>query len=139
MKKYLITLLAATALLLAGCAGPSPVTPGSTTAAEDSTTNLTGEWGYSGDTFKFDADVTSGKITVHILLDDDSKGLYWTGTFPESAKDGESITSKADTEALASSLYGSSDEEKTFKFEGGKLVYEFTIMGTLTKVSLEKR
>lgn len=140
MKKYLFALFAATALVLTGCAGPSPVTPGETIVTEDTTTNLTGDWGYSSDTFSFEAEVAADEITIYILLDEGtSKGLYWTGTFLEEVKDGDTILSKADVDALASSLYGSGDEEKKFTFTDGKLVYEFSIMGTTTTVQLEKK
>ena len=141
MKKYLITLFAATALVLTGCAGPSPVTPGETnTVAEDTTKDLTGDWGYSSDTFSFEAEVDNGEITIYILLDEGtSKGLYWTGTFLDKAEDGETIVSQADVDALASSLYGSGDEEKKFEFRDGKLGYQFTIMGVTTDVQLEKK
>src|SRR5690606_1728017 len=50
MKKYLITLFAATALILTGCAGPSPVTPGATpTEPAPQSTELT-----FGDSYIYD-------------------------------------------------------------------------------------
>jgi hypothetical protein len=106
--------------------------------SETSSTNLNGNWNYKSDSLSFEASVSSKRITIYILLQDDSKGLYWQGTFPEKAQEGDTITSQADTEALASSLYGSSDESKKFKFQDGKLSYEFSIMGTTTDVQLQK-
>lgn len=130
MKKYILILFTSALLILTGCAAtPQPST--------SEATSLSGDWSYQGDTFEFEGTVKDETITLNIVLEDGT-GLYWLGTFPEKAKDGDVLTSQADIDALASSLYGSVDSEKKFTFKDGKLLYEFKILGTTTNVELER-
>jgi len=128
IKRLTAVFLVPIALVLAGCtAAPSSTEP----------TDLTGKWSYSKDTVQFEAEVKGGDIEVYLTLDD-TKGLYWSGTFENEAVDGQEISSDADTAALDESLYGSTAESKDFTFTNGELHFDFTIMGTDTDISLRR-
>jgi len=128
MKKWLIaaTVAVAVAVGLSGCGGGSPEPQ-----------DVTGTWQYSKDGIGFEATVTEDNIEIELTLDD-TTGLYWTGTFESSLTEGQKVVSKADTEALDASLYGSGDSTKEFTYEDGHLTYKFEIMGTTTKIYLNK-
>jgi hypothetical protein len=128
ITRILATLIAPLALVLAGCAA----TPSSTVPTE-----LTGDWSASSSSSTFDAVVTNDAIVVYLTLDE-SRGLYWSGTFEESAVNGQDIVSDADVEALEASLFGSQSEAKTFIFTNGEIVFEFTIVGVTTDVKLQR-
>jgi hypothetical protein len=130
ITRILATLIAPLALVLAGCAA----TPSSTVPTE-----LTGDWSASSSSSSstFDAVVTNDAIVVYLTLDE-SRGLYWSGTFEESAVNGQDIVSDADVEALEASLFGSQSEAKTFIFTNGEIVFEFTIVGVTTDVKLQR-
>jgi hypothetical protein len=81
--------------------------------------------------------VTNDAIVAYLTLDE-SRGLYWSGTFEESAVNGQDIVSDADVEALEASLFGSQSEAKTFIFTNGEIVFEFTIVGVTTDVKLQR-
>lgn len=132
MKKFILSIIVIPALLLVGCASSPAI-------SADETVDLTGSWAYSGSEYQFEAAVADGEIEIEIVLSDDSTGLYWTGTFAETAKDGDTITSEADTEALSGSLFGSLDSEKDFVFEDGTLNFAFSIAGVKTDVQLVKK
>jgi len=108
--------------LLAGCtAGSNP--------------DVNGSWTYSEDGVSFEATVTAG--TIEMMVDfDGSAGLYWAGTFPETIDDGAVVVSDANTAALSTSLYGSLDGTKDFTYEGGELLFDFTMMGVTKRVNL---
>lgn len=101
------------------------------------TRELAGTWTFDDGNVKFTADIKSDSIQM-LMKAGDSEGLYWAGTFPSSADDGEDIVSKADVAALARSLFGSQDKTKTFKYEDGKLNFTFTMMGVSKTVALSK-
>jgi len=131
MKKYVLVLLALIIVLLSGCAAVP-----ATSAPEP--VSLSGDWSYDSEGFSFSGEVVGDEITLNLIAQD-STGLYWTGTFASEATDGEVITSDADTDALAVSLFGSSDPTKDFTFKDGKLTFEFTIMGTTSTVALSQK
>lgn len=113
----------------------SSSTPTETSAATSSSTSSkpvssVGTWKAEG----FEAKITEDEIIVYIVMDN-TKSLYWTGTFAEGV--GE-ITSDADVEALASSMMGSQDETKKFQVSPHEITFEFTIMGTMSTVYLKK-
>jgi len=129
MKKLISTVLVIMAVTfgLTACSDGSGNTP----------ENLTGDWTWTKDGINFEAMVTETEIEIYLTLDE-TRGLYWRGTFETSLAPDSTYTSKGDLEALEASLYGSLDSTKEFTYEDGRLVYEFGIMGTSTEVWLEK-
>lgn len=109
-------------------------------AAPAEPVDLAGAWSSpAGDGLQFVATISGDQIEMHMTMDD-TKGLYWKGTFPVSdqASDGTVITSVADVEALSGSLLGSQDASKDFTYSGGSLRFDFTMMGVTKTVSLSK-
>lgn len=104
---------------------------GSTPSPASEPQSLVGSWSADG----FEALVTDHDITIN-LATDDTKGLYWTGTFPTPVNG--TVTSTADREALDASLFGSGDATKNFSMKGENISFEFTIMGTTRTVTLTK-
>jgi hypothetical protein len=129
-------LLSATTLALAGCSSMPGSMPASSASSTESTT-LTGEWSYAKDSMAFDAEVAGDMINIYLTLDE-SRGLYWAGTFEEAAVDGQIVASNADTAALEASLYGSQSDTKEFTFRNGQIEFEFTIMGVVTEIGLTR-
>lgn len=107
---------------------------------EDAVT-LDGEWrSETKDGTTMVAVITGNHIQM-TLDSEDLSSLYWKGTFPESgdaATEGMTITSEADTEALAQSITGSQAESKDFTYEDGTLDFEFTVLGSTRTVHLKK-
>lgn len=128
LKKLLVAVLLPILCALSACSAPAgPV-------------DLTGTWSSpSSEGVQFVATIGTGQIEMHITADD-TKGLYWKGTFPvpDQTPDGAVITSAADTEALSGSLLGSQDASKDFTYSGGSLRFDFTMMGVTKTVSLSK-
>lgn len=130
MKKFLALIFIPMMLLLGGCV-----------PLEDSAkTDLTGHWVADLDNgLSFEADVTATDISVSLAMED-SSALYWLGTFSGTdVIDGQKITSEADVEALAGSIFGSQDAEKVFTYEDGQLTFPFSIMGVSQTVKLVKQ
>lgn len=123
----LILILAAIVFALSACGNSSISIP------SDSPTSSNGIWAGDGMT----AEVKDGDIEIH-FESDDTKALYWSGTFPKTFEDGE-FESTGDTEAMFASLMGSSDETKTFTFKDGKIIYEVSAMGVTKTVKLERK
>lgn len=99
---------------------------------------LNGTYTFEKDTLKFTATVEGDQIEVVMNIDDTTEGLYWVGTFPATAQDGQKIVSKADVEKLSASMLGSQDKTKQFVYKDGALTFKFTMMGITTNVKLEK-
>lgn len=130
IKRIFIVLLAALFFAFAGCST-------SATTTQDA---VSGTYASSGSDTPFVAVVEKGVITINIESDG-SKALYWKGTFVVPDNDGKKFTvdSKADVEALKESMFGSQDANKVFTYDGGKLSYEFGMMGVTTTVALIKK
>ncbi len=128
ITRILATLFVPIALVLADCAP----TPSSTVP-----TDLAGEWSATSNTSTFDALVTNDEIEIYLTVDE-SSGLYWSGTFEESAVNSQVIVSEAGVEALQSSLFGSLSETKAFTFTDGEIAFEFIILGVTTDVQLKR-
>lgn len=86
-----------------------------------------------------EAKIVGNLITVNIVTED-SKSLFWKGTWDPAAKatDGTTIISKADVEALSGSIMGSSEKTKPFTFNNDELTFEFSMMGTTKTVRIRK-
>jgi hypothetical protein len=92
--------------------------------------SLVGTWKADG----FEATVAENSIEINIVSDD-SKSLYWKGTFESGTN---KITSIADREALDASMMGSQDSDKVFMIEGDKITFEMSMLGTTKTIKLEK-
>jgi len=128
IKTAIAALTITLAAMLTGCGAPA--TP----------VDLAGTWtSPAGDPPQFVATVTDDQIEIQIV-NDDTKGLYWKGTFPvpDGATGDVAVTSAADTEALSTSILGSGDASKTFTYAAGKLSFDFTMLGVTKTVAMSK-
>lgn len=150
----LAPLALAAALLLTGCAGGTtpadPPAPGETATEEapqpevEAPADLTGTWktvdNASEDAWQ-EVTIAADTITINWVSDGgDTTALYWVGTYDAPTAAGDfTWTSKADTEALASSIMGSTDTEKVFTYEGEQLSWQVSALGVTKKVRAEKQ
>ena len=74
------------------------------------------------------------------MEEDDTKALYWAGTFvaPETADEPYTWDSENDKEKTDMALLASGDDTKTFTYENGQLSYDASMMGVTQTVKLEK-
>lgn len=148
-----VALLALLGISAVGCS--SPETYGSSSDADESTeteqveeieeapepVSLEGEWKQtnSDDPERWQkATITADTIEVFWVADaGDTEALYWAGSV-EVPAEGESFSfdSVNDTTKTKSALLASSDETKTFTYEGGELSYDVTVQGVTTTVRL---
>lgn len=70
----------------------------------------------------------------------DTRSLYWSGTYdaPLTAEEPYSWNSKKDEEKTKHAMMSSQDDNKTFTYENGQISYSASILGTTSKVRLEK-
>lgn len=94
---------------------------------------LVGNW----KTDKMEAIVTDTTIWISWNADG-TTGLYWKGSFINAAKDGDTILSAGDVEAMEESFLSSRDTEKEFVYENGKLSFKRTVMGVTSVISLTR-
>lgn len=131
MRKLISKLLIIPAAILvvfslANCSADEPA-PAKTVMPAD----INGTW--TGDIFS--ATIDGNSIVVYIV-DNESKSLYWKGTFP--AIQENKVTSAGDRETMDGSLMGSGDAEKVFDVSDGQVSFDFTMMGTTKTVHLSK-
>jgi Flp pilus assembly protein CpaB len=108
--------------------------PGTVQIGETETVDiLVGTW----KTDKMDAIVTDNAIWISWNADG-TTGLYWKGSFVNAAKDGDTILSAGDVEAMEESFLSSRDTEKEFVYENGKLSFKRTVMGVTSVISLTR-
>lgn len=136
MKK-LIALLAVVfiGITLSACGPAQNGSDGNKTTASSAPTkeapvSLNGTW--KDDVFE--AEISDDLIVINIV-NNDTKSLYWKGTFPTGS---DIIKSIADTEALSMSMLGSQDADKTFKVKDDTINFEMSIAGTTKTVHLKK-
>lgn len=144
MKKFFAALFAvALVFLLPACGGEKPeVTdpPQETPGPPD----LSGQWkqvnGESEQSF-YGAVVEGEVIEIYWVTDNgDSRSLYWSGTVvpPETADEPYTWESQNDKSRTEHSVLSSSDDTKTFTYQGGQISYSASIMGITSKIRLEK-
>jgi len=106
--------------------------------------DLTGEWEQSNkkdpDSYQA-ATITADSIEVNWVSDGgDTTSLYWAGTFTPPTKAGSySFDSANDTTKTESAMLASGDPTKTFSYDGSKISYKVSAMGTTTTVELAKK
>lgn len=98
-----------------------------------------GTWESTGDV-KMVATIHGDNIKIDWVMDEATTGLYWLGTFPtpESKLGKLSIASVGDVQAMDYSIVGSKNTAKIFTYKNGALSFEFTVMGTTSRISLTK-
>lgn len=103
--------------------------------------DLTGSWTQKTDTDTYmTADITADTITVYwTYAEDDSKALYWAGTF-EAPTTGGTYTwdSVNDHDKTDSAILASSGDTKTFTYADGGLSFDVTALGVTKTITLEK-
>lgn len=143
MKKRIFAMLLTTmaALTITACGGDNSATKEEAPAQPPV---LTGEWkqvnSNSEDTYHV-AVIQDDTIEINwVMEEDDTKALYWAGTFvaPETADEPYTWDSENDKEKTDMALLASGDDTKTFTYENGQLSYDASMMGVTQTVKLEK-
>lgn len=143
MKKRIFAMLLTTmaALTITACGGDNSATKEEAPAQP---LVLTGEWkqvnSNSEDTYHI-AVIQDDAIEINwVMEEDDTKALYWAGTFvaPETADEPYTWDSENDKEKTDMALLASGDDTKTFTYENGQLSYDASMMGVTQTVKLEK-
>lgn len=126
--KTLLAIIFSGLLFLTGCS-----------SATSEPVSLDGSWSgeIANSEVSFVGDVKDGEIELFLEMGG-VKGLYWAGTFPTEVTGDTQITSEVETEKLKNALYGSSLDEKDFNYKGGKIIFEFQILGTYQDITLTK-
>ena len=81
-----------------------------------------------------EATIRDNSIEINIV-GNDTRSLYWKGTFPVGT---ERIKSVADKEALAASMLGSQESEKVFTLKDEQIDFDMSIAGTTRTVHLRR-
>lgn len=122
LKKIVIAFIALFAVILVTSCS-SPATPQS----------WDGTWKAEG----FKAVIQDQTIEIN-LVTPDAESLYWKGTFTGGNVKNGDFKSTADQDALAKSIFGSQDAEKTFVSKDGKLGFTVQMMGVKRNVELTR-
>lgn len=146
-----LAIAAASVFALTACAGsadeagtenPSSAVeePAEEVEAAPEVVDLTGSWTQQNAEDPASAQtatITADRIEVYWNTED-TKALYWAGTFtaPEAGETSYTWDSAADREALDKSLLGSGDDSKTFTYADGEISYDVTAMGVTKTVKL---
>ena len=153
MKKKILTAMIAAVLaaMLTACGGGTANTDtaaGSAAAQAQEEVkqpaDLTGEWkqtNSASDTDYQTAVITGDTIEIYWVSEtDESKSLYWAGTFtaPTTADEPYTWESTNDHTKTDSAILASTDETKSFTYENGQISYEVSMLGTTKTTHLEK-
>lgn len=144
MKRFLSVMLAVVLFIgTAACGGNSD----NSTAPPDPTAgppDLSGQWkqinNQSEDNYQ-GAIISGDKIEIYWVPNNgDTRSLYWAGSFdaPDTEDEPYYWNSRNDTAKTSGSMLASGDSEKRFTYEDGQISYSASIMGSTTKVRLEK-
>lgn len=125
MKKLIVALsLCLAAFTLSACGGSEA--PKSISAE--------GNWSEP----RFEASIVNNNIEMKFVTDE-STYMYWIGSFPaDTLKDGETVLSQGDMDAMENTITGTEDKTATFTYEDGTLDFEFIFMGEVKTIHLEK-
>lgn len=106
--------------------------------------DLSGQWkqvnSESDDNYQ-GAIIDDDRIEIYWVSNNgDTRSLYWSGSFdePDTADEPYSWKSKNNTGRTANAIMASQDETKEFTYENNQISYSSSILGTTTKVRLEK-
>lgn len=95
--------------------------------------DLNGKW--KSDKPAFEAEVKNGTIEVSMVLVE-GYSRFWYGTFDNPQPGTNEVVSKGIDEP--GKFYLSSAETKNFLYQNGKLVVDFSVMGTTTAVAMSR-
>ena len=147
MKKLSIVILCVALIttIFTGCNSTKKSSVNDSNTIQKQIPDLTGEWkqenNESEDSYQT-AIISGDTIEIYWISDNgDTKSLYWAGSFiaPTTTDEPYSWTSENDHSKTDSAMLASSDDTKTMTYEDGVLAYEVSVMGTTTKVKLEKQ
>lgn len=144
MKRFLGVMLAVVLFIsTAACGGSSD----NNTAPPDPTAgppDLSGQWkqvnNESEDSYQ-GAIISGDKIEIYWVSNNgDTRSLYWAGSFdaPDTEDEPYYWNSRNNTAKTSGSMLASGDRSKRFTYEDEQISYSATIMGSTTKVRLEK-
>jgi hypothetical protein len=120
----LVTALLLAPFLISACGSDSAPT------SEAKPASLNGTWKAEG----LEAVIADNRIEINIV-DEDTRSLYWKGTFPAG---GATVTSAADTEALSASMLGSQDSTKDFTVKDDEITFKMSMLGTTKTIRLKR-
>ena len=141
MKRIISALLAtALALTVTACGSSESSTAQAPQVKEPPV--LEGTWNQvnsNSETSYQQAVIQGDTMEIYWVSDNDTKSLYWSGSFtaPKTADEPYVWESTGDTEAMAFALLASQDESKTFTYEDGQISYDVSALGTTQTVRLE--
>jgi hypothetical protein len=141
-KFFAIILSLSLFAVVTACSSSSSTTPGAAvvTAVPAAPVSLDGDWAMSEPApgFNMTANISGGIIEVS-WISDDTRALYWVGTFPTVAPPvGEKIVSVGNVDDMASSILASTEASKPFTYTGDTLDYEFSMLGVSKVIHLKK-
>lgn len=112
---------------------------------ENNVLNLYGEWkqtNSNSNTAYFIATINEDETMIinWYTEEDNTKALYWAGTFTPPTEKSKSYTwiSKNDKEQTSNALFASEDETKEFKYKDGIISYEASTLGVTITTELER-
>ena len=142
MKTRILSLLTATIMILTltACGGEKETASSENHAK--SPVDLTGTWTQTAKSDSYqEAVIANGIIEINwISEEDNSKSIYWVGTYDAPAKpiDEFKWISERDTAATDMALLASTDDTKEFTYADGIISYEVSALGTTAMLKLEK-
>lgn len=100
--------------------------------------DLSGNWEQEGKGNSYQAGYILGEEIEIYWITDDSKSLYWSGSYeaPTEKTDSFSWESKNNKEKTNKALLASMDDSKTFTYENGKISYQVSVQGVTQTVKL---
>ncbi len=148
MKKSILTMAVICMLAFSGCGNNSASTTSDNKAEqteEVKAPDLTGEWkqiNSDSETSYQAATIEGETIEIYwINEEDESKALYWAGTYvaPETTDEPYTWDSENDKEKTDNSILASSDDTKTITYQDGQISYEASALGVTKTIRLEKQ
>jgi hypothetical protein len=87
------------------------------------------------------ATITGNTIQINWVQSDNTRALYWAGSFTPPTQPGDSYAwdSENDTAQTESALLASSDATKHFTYANGVLSYDVTALGITKTVQMKKQ
>lgn len=100
--------------------------------------DLSGNWEQEGKGESYQAGYISDDVIEIYWITDDSKALYWSGSYeaPTVKTDSFSWESKSDKEKTSTALLASLDDSKIFTYDSGKISYEVTVQGVTQTIKM---
>ena len=132
-KHFLMMSMCLSMFLLTACGGKEE--------ASKEPADLSGTWKSEvNDGSWMEASITSDTISIDWVDTDNSRAVYWIGTYeaPTEYVEEYSWTSQRDKEKTDVELLASTDDTKIFTYSNGELRYELSMMNVTKEVTLKK-